>query len=197
MADESVLPTVTGMEAIFNPTTGKMELKISGSGFEGRLRNGDLTSLVPTVAGEEQTVLAVSDDEVIIQIDNLPANAGGSPEVALFFPVGLPNGSEILAAGVEIPPVLRGLSGNEGSAAGSVIEASVPGAYPGQELMLVNKATGEEICETAVVETYGVVKCTTKPVAIDSAAEIALYIPSTGQTSDCVNDDPALCRYQT
>ena len=74
----------------------------------------------------------------------------------MFFPVGLPNGADILAAGVEIEPVLVGLSGNEGSSGGSIIEAAVPGAYPGQELNLINKDTGEPICKEAVIDKYGV-----------------------------------------
>ena len=103
----------------------------------------------------------------------------------LFFPIGLPNGSEILQAGVEIMPVLIGLASNEGSQAGSVLEAAVPGAYPGQELSLVNQNTGEEICASAVVEVYGVLRCYTNEVAIDSAVEIGLYIPEFSLTTSC------------
>lgn len=73
----------------------------------------------------------------------------------LYLSVGIPNGYTELLDGISFTPKLLSLSTNEGSAAGSIITAVVKGVGANDKITLINTATGDDLCKTSRVMSYG------------------------------------------
>ena len=150
------MPTITGVEAVFNADTEKYELHFSGENIAGHYTPGQTSDVELFVGGEEQTVLSVSDTEIVVQIDSLAGGSEGREAINLYFPKGIPGGYENYMAGVEFIPQLAGLSANEGSIAGSSIEASVPGlGVADSERFTLATLAGEDLCASSSIVEYG------------------------------------------
>jgi hypothetical protein len=184
--DESLMPNISGVEAIFNQNTEKYELVFTGEEIDGHFTPGNPEDVDVFVGGEEQTILSANDNEVRVQIDSLKGGEGREA-IDLFFPKGIPRGYEEYMDGVEFAPALVGLSAAEGSIAGSEIEASIPGIGINDKLedgtekfMLVNALTGDHMCTSVKVEEYGKLKCNTTAGDLGSGIELAVMNMETG-----------------
>jgi len=59
---------------------------------------------------------------------------------------------------------------------------------------LVDKSTGNSICQSVKIPSYGVVECTTIASAIAEGTEIGALL--SGTTYDCAGSDTTLCQYK-
>jgi hypothetical protein len=119
-----------------------------------------------------------------------------STDLNLFFPVGLPNGHEIIRAGFTLEPKFMMITPSAGTPGGTLVQATVPGIGKSTaDLDLVDN-TGRTICQNDVeVVEYGLIQCWTR---IDSFGEDALDVSlKVGDTSvACSNTDTTRCQYK-
>lgn len=137
----------------YDSTTGKHIITVTGY---------DITDTSPStvaafIGGVEQTVLSVDPTTVVIQIDDVSTMAAQATE--LFFEIGAPNGLPDIYSGVSLTPEFQGLSISEGSSFGSTFEAYVSGVGVDQTVMLVDASTDADLCDSAVMISYGVLEC--------------------------------------
>lgn len=183
----SALPTVTGVSTNFDTSLNEYTISISGTGFTGTTSTTQLyldetllsiTSLTPTSL--TATVTSISDVS--------------STDLKLYFPEGIPEGNDLIAAGVTFTPQLVSVSPNVGSPAGSVITATVKGVgVDTTGLKLYYGST--ELCSSITIVDYGKIQCVTKAVAINSATAVTVKLGSTSY--QCVNSDTTQCQYST
>lgn len=61
---------------------------------------------------------------------------------------------------------------------------------------LVDSATGNSICQTFTVRSYGVVECLTIPGEISAGTVIGAKSFQSSEQEACSNTDAALCQYE-
>jgi hypothetical protein len=101
----------------------------------------------------------------------------------------------VFTNGVTFLPRLIGLSANIGSAAGSTIYAYIEGVGTADTMML-RDGSGNDLCSTATMLSYGLLECVTKPVAYDSITDIKVKGSASSEYS-CANPDTTACQYST
>lgn len=144
------LPQVSGpASAVFDSSSGEYSIVIAGSGFTDSASDIDFM-----LAGEAQTIKSVSETEIQVTVDSLTSGLT-SNTMDLYLSVGIPNGYTELLDGISFTPKLLSLSTNEGSAAGSIITAVVKGVGANDKITLINTATGDDLCKTSRVMSYG------------------------------------------
>jgi hypothetical protein len=112
--------TVTNVYTEFDTTTNDYKLVIQGTGF-----TGDASTTQVLVDGVQQTITSISDTEIIIY--GLTGITSTKASVQVYFPEGIPNGNNLLSAGVTFAPKLVSVSPSVGSPAGSILTASIKG----------------------------------------------------------------------
>jgi hypothetical protein len=118
------IPLVTAAESVFDDVSNTWQIRVTGEGVSGDTSNVELI-----VAGTKQTTVSVSDTEALFRIDDISGQTLDSMQ--LFFDVGIPENSGLLATPIQLEPKLVEVSPNQGSAGGTLIVANVQGVGPG------------------------------------------------------------------
>jgi hypothetical protein len=118
-----------------------------------------------------------------------------STDLNLFFPVGIPEGHDLVRAGFTLEPKLMMVTPNSGSNGGTLVQATVPGIGTSTEDIDLVDETGRTICrEDAKAVEYGLVQCWTRRDKMET--EFAVKLKVGDQTHECANDDKAKCNYK-
>jgi hypothetical protein len=89
-----------------------------------------------------------------------------STDLNLFFPVGIPEGHDLVRAGFTLEPKLMMVTPNSGSNGGTLVQATVPGIGTSTKDIDLVDDTGRTICrgddDAAKAVEYGIVQCWTR-----------------------------------
>lgn len=94
-----------------------------------------------------------------------------STDINLFFPVGIPEGHDLVRAGLTLTPKLLAVTPAKGTNGGTLVHATVPGVGTSTTGLDLIMAGGISICQDDVkVVEYGKVSCWTKRDQLDLSA---------------------------
>jgi len=112
----------------------------------------------------------------------------------VYFPIGKPNGSKVVAAKVSLTPKLMEISPSSGSTGGSLITATIAGVGVKTSGLDLVDAAGASICQKVTIVSYGQVQCLTKAQEIPAASEIKVKFGA--DTHACANSEVSKCKYE-
>jgi len=189
--EESNLPTVTKITSEFEASGDKHVIKVKGTQF-----TGDSSSTELYVGGLKQQTDSVSSTEAIFTIIDLKLNSDFKNKLKVYFGAGLPSGQATVSSGVTVGRYFSKVTPNVGSIGGTTFTATVLGlGRQDGSLGIMGLEQSESICQTARIETYSKLRCTTTKDAAIAKAALRLKQGSTFQS--CENSDGSLCEYET
>jgi hypothetical protein len=108
--------------------------------------------------------------------------------------LGTPAGSENLTGdiGIQLTPMVLGVSPNVGSPAGSLITLTVEGVGINTQNLVVIEGSNVQLCSSINIVDYAQVQCVTK-VATLSSVTLSVKIGSLSYTCETASD----CSYST
>jgi len=120
-----------------------------------------------------------------------------SLDINLFFPVGIPAGHDLIKAGITLEPKLMSLTPNDGTYAGTLITASVPGVGKDTTGLDLVQADGSTICQDSkiTVVEYGKIQCWSN-LSLTLAEPVDIKLKHGENTYDCSNADTTKCQYK-
>lgn len=118
-------------------------------------------------------------------------------DLNIFFPVGIPKGNDLIAAGFVLEPKLVKISPNIGSVGGVLIEATIPGVGLSTTGIDLVNPSGLSICQlnTFKVIAYSKVQCVTNTEDMGAEA-LAISVKSGETTFPCAATDKTKCNYK-
>lgn len=153
----ATLPVVTEVTTEFNTDTNKWQVKVVGTGLRDSAESGDMSDL--QINGVSQEVDSHTDVMAVFNIIDLKDLE--SLDVNLFFPVGIPEGHDIVRQGINVTPKLLQVTPSHGTQASTLIQVTAPGVgteTTGLELV----KNGASICSSLEIVEYGLLNCWTK-----------------------------------
>jgi hypothetical protein len=119
-----------------------------------------------------------------------------STDLNLFFPVGLPEGHELVRAGITVEPKLMMVSPNVGTPGSTLIRATVPGVGTSLEGLDLVDGSGRTIClDDARIVSYGVLECWTRRDDMGADA-FEVKLKNGDAVIECATEDKTKCMYQ-
>lgn len=139
--------------------------------------------------GKIQEIASHSDTMAVFNI--IDAETLENTDIDLFFPIGLPEGNDIIKAGFTLEPRFMSMTPRSGTTGETLITAIVPGIGIGLEkpednLNLVNAADGSILCNVATIKIveYGKMTCWSKRTDFGEEP-ITVQLKHAGKLYDC------------
>ena len=130
----------------------------------------------------EQTVLEVTATRVLIQVDGVTSGLE-TQTLAVYLEAGAVNGfSDLYTQGVALVPEFKGLHTSTVSSQGSTIFAEVSGLGVADTDVTLATQSGESICESASVTSYGWLECKTKAMSFAPSTAVKLMANNVAYT---------------
>ena len=188
----SELPVISNITTEYNTLTNEYNLVVTGTG----ITDPSTDTVEFLIGGIQQKALSVSAEEIRLEITSI--NQGLTRDrLEMYLLVGIPHGITDFFSGVTFEPKLLSLSANIGSTAGAIIQASVKGVGINDSVDLVNKESGDTICQTATVISYGIVECHTLATNFTELIDVSVKDVAQGTIYNCSNEDLTKCQYKT
>ena len=189
----STLPKITAFTSEFDADSASWRVKVVGTGMRDKADSGPVSDL--QINKVSQKMVSHTDTMAVFEITKVEDLE--SKDVNLFFPVGIPDGHDLVRAGVKVEPKLMMITPNDATPGSVLMTAIVPGLgskIPTKDLELVD-GTGRAVCRTDVkfVE-YGKISCWTRREDYKDYTDIKLKHGD--KTIECSNTDKKKCQFK-
>jgi hypothetical protein len=180
------------MTTEFDVDSGNWEVKIVGTGLRDSADVGEVSDM--QINKVSQDMKSHSDTMAVFTITDVLDLQ--STDVNLFFPVGIPEGHDLVRAGINVEPRLMMVTPNSGTIASTLVTATVPGVGKSTTGLDLVDETGRTICrsDTLKVIEYGVIQCWTR---IDDmgADPFQVKLKHGDSVHECSSADSTKCEY--
>lgn len=117
----STLPDVKEMTTEYDADTETWQVKVAGVALRDSADSGTQSDL--QINGVSQTVLTHSDTMAVFTVTDVKDLV--QKDLNLFFPIGLPEGHDLVRAGITLEPKLTSISPNVGTTGRTLITATI------------------------------------------------------------------------